>query len=125
MQSFEVQRTKELGVKEKNFYEYYSKAFQAVQKTIYPHLENELKNYISARFSLYLTNREHCIYQPKLLHADLSCEHLLFEPKKEELWGIIDFGDFQIGDPDFEYIYLLEECGEAFTVAVMNLLKLK
>jgi aminoglycoside 2''-phosphotransferase len=44
----------------------------------------------------------------------------LFDKKKQELTGIIDFGDMRLGDSDYEYVYLLEECGKEFTIKVME-----
>ncbi len=49
-----------------------------------------------------------------LLHADLSGDHLIYNLNNKQLAGIIDFGDLQIGDQDFELRYLYEEFGEGF-----------
>src|SRR5699024_7198651 len=39
--------------------------------------------------------------------------------RQTPLTGIIDFGDAAISDPDYDYVYLLEDCGELFTRQVM------
>ena len=98
----------------------YSQQFEEVEKKIYPDIDEEMKKYISSLYASFLENEAYFKYQPRLLHGDLSCDHLLFDPQKEQLTGIIDFGDLQIGDPDLDYIYIYEECGEAFTREVMT-----
>jgi aminoglycoside 2''-phosphotransferase len=117
---FNVEQAKELNIQENNFYQDYLETFLEVQEKVFPKINKEMQVYISSRFTSYLENKNHFVYTPKLLHSDLSLDHLLFDKKRQELTGIIDFGDMQIGDPDYEYVYLLEECGEEFTIKVMK-----
>jgi len=121
--SFCVERKKNLNIPKRNFYQYYLDMFNEVREKAFPKITQDIQSYISFRFETYLENKNHFSYSPKLLHADLSLDHLLFDQKRQELSGIIDFGDMKIGDPDYEYLYLLEECGEAFTKKVMELRK--
>lgn len=121
--SFCVEQAKDLNIGDNNFHQDYLELFHEVKEKVYPEIDQEMKTYISFRFERYLENKENFRYSPKLLHADLSLDHLLFDKKKQEITGIIDFGDMKIGDPDYEYIYLLEECGEAFTIKVMEIRK--
>ncbi|BDH61660.1 6'-aminoglycoside N-acetyltransferase [Lysinibacillus sp. PLM2] len=118
--SFNINQAKELNLQENNFYQHYLEIFQEVQEKVFPIVNKEMQDYISFRFTSYLENKDHFIYTPKLLHSDLSLDHLLFDKKRQELTGIIDFGDIRIGDPDYEYVYLLEECGEEFTFKIME-----
>jgi aminoglycoside 2''-phosphotransferase len=118
--SFNVKRARELTVHEINFYQEFLETFREVQEKCFPIINKELQDYISSRFTSYLENKNNFVYTPKLLHSDLSLDHLMFDSKKEELTGIIDFGDMRIGDPDYEYVYLLEECGEEITRYVME-----
>lgn len=119
--SFSVEQAKNLNIPEKNFYQYYLETFNEVKEKAFTKINQDMQTYISFRFETYLENKDHFRYSPKLLHADLSMDHLLFDQERQELTGIIDFGDMKIGDPDYEYLYLLEECGEVFTKKVMEL----
>ncbi|WP_338452936.1 aminoglycoside phosphotransferase family protein [Niallia oryzisoli] len=121
--SFCAEQAKDLDIGVNNFHQDYLELFHEVKEKVYPKIDQVMKTYISFRFERYLENKENFRYSPKLLHADLSLDHLLFDKKKQEITGIIDFGDMKIGDPDYEYIYLLEECGEAFTKKVMEIRK--
>ncbi|MBS4196462.1 phosphotransferase [Lederbergia citri] len=118
---YSVEQAKNLKIPEKNFYQYYLDIFNEVKEKAFAKINKDMQIYISYQFETYLKNKNHFTYSPKLLHADLSMDHLLFDQKRQELTGIIDFGDLKIGDPDYEYVYLLEECGEAFSKKVMEL----
>lgn len=117
--SFCVEQAKDLNIQESNFHQDYFEIFHEVKEKVFTKISQEMQAYISFRFKTYLENKDYFRYSPKLLHADLSLEHLLFDQKRKKLTGVIDFGDIRIGDPDYEYLYLLEECGEVFTKKVM------
>ncbi|MEH7334326.1 aminoglycoside 3'-phosphotransferase/choline kinase family protein [Neobacillus drentensis] len=121
--SFSVEQAKNLNIPEKNFYQFYLETFNEVKEKAFTKINQDMQTYISFRFGTYLENKNHFRYSPMLLHADLSMDHLLFDKERQKLTGIIDFGDMKIGDPDYEYLYLLEECGEEFTKKVMELRK--
>ncbi|WP_246020240.1 aminoglycoside phosphotransferase family protein [Lysinibacillus telephonicus] len=118
--SFSIEQAKSLNIPEKNFYQYYLDIFNEVKEKAFNKINQDMQTYISFRFEKYLKNKNHFRYSPKVLYADLSMDHLLFDQKRQELTGIIDFGDMKIGDPDYEYLYLLEEFGELFTKNVME-----
>ena len=121
--SFCVKQAKHLSIPEINFYEFYLNLFHEVKEKAFKIIDQAMQLYISFRFQTYLENEDNFTYSPKLLHADLSLDHLLFDQNSQVLTGIIDFGDMKIGDPVYEYIYLLEECGEEFTKRVMEVRK--
>ena len=75
--------------------------------------------YVEHRFESFLSNDAFFANEARLIHADLSPEHLLFDPAAHELTGIIDFGDLSVADPDYEYLYLLEDLGRELTTRVM------
>jgi aminoglycoside 2''-phosphotransferase len=50
------------------------------------------------------------------LHADLSREHIL--PTRRAISGVIDFGDVNLGDADYDFMYLCLDYGWEFAEAV-------
>lgn len=42
----------------------------------------------------------------RVLHSDVTCDHLLLAPSADRLAGVIDFGDVELGDPDYDFAYL-------------------
>nr|AMP56969.1 APH [uncultured bacterium] len=118
--SYDVPTAKSFSVPEKNFRQHYQAVFQEAKVKLFPLLDNEEQEEIIRQFEQYLGKQANFSYTPKLTHSDISLNHLMYDSKNEKLTGIIDFGDLQIGDPDFEYIYLLEECGEDLVVQIME-----
>lgn len=119
--SFPVERAKELGVLENDFFNDYSETLVEYREKVFPYIDTEIQNYITMKFEEYLNNCENFKYNPRLIHADLSLDHLIYNESKERIEGIIDFGDMEIGDSDYDYVYLLEECGEEFVKKIMKL----
>jgi len=97
---------------------------QAAEQQAYPILGASTRNYLNERFRVYLDDPAYTRYMAALIHADLSPDHFLTDSDSDaeqaSLTGIIDFGDAAISDPDYEYLYLLEDCGEPFTRKVMD-----
>lgn len=50
----------------------------------------------------------------RLLHGDLSPDHVLATDPGARLSGVIDWGDLRMGDPAFDFVYVLEDWGPDF-----------
>lgn len=48
-----------------------------------------------------------------------SPERVLYDQRRGEISGIIDFGDLRVGDPDFDLMYPFEDWGEALVQALL------
>lgn len=84
-----------------------------------PELPTTVQRYVSRRFAEFLATDSYFQRPARLIHADLSPDHLLFDAARERLRGVIDFGDLRLADPDYEYVYVLEDLGADFTARVM------
>jgi aminoglycoside 2''-phosphotransferase len=81
--------------------------------------EPKLKQFLHHVVEEYLDNPDKYKYQPVLLHADLSGDHIFYDKSTMDIAGIIDFGDLRIGDPDNELNYFYEEFGEEFAKMIL------
>jgi aminoglycoside 2''-phosphotransferase len=54
-----------------------------------------------------------------LLHNELSNVHVLVNPRHQRLAGVVDLNGMILGPAAREFVYLLEDYGEAFTRAVL------
>lgn len=90
------------------------------ENRVFPLLQESLRVELGARFQAYLDHPLYTRYTPALIHGDLSPDHWLTDATWTSLTGIIDFGDAAVGDPDYDYLYVLEDCGETFTRQVMG-----
>jgi aminoglycoside 2''-phosphotransferase len=44
--------------------------------------------------------------EAKVIHRDLTEDHILFDPETQRLAGVIDFSDARVGDPAFDFTFL-------------------
>ena len=49
-----------------------------------------------------------------LKHGDFGTTNILYDPEKQELCGVIDFGGAALGDPAYDFAGLLSSYGEDF-----------
>lgn len=62
-----------------------------------PHLAGPIERF----YSRYRHDRPHDLV---IVHGDLVADHILLDPRTDELAGIIDFGDVGLGDPAQDFI---------------------
>jgi aminoglycoside 2''-phosphotransferase len=91
---------------------------QAAKEEIIPQLAAAEASSLLARFESYLSRPENFTFQPVIIHADLSGDHILIEDGA--VAAIIDFGDINLGDPDYDFMYLFDSFGEEFTLSVAS-----
>lgn len=73
-----------------------------VRRKVYPALSEERQDRVAAYFEDFLDTERFFEFEPVLLHGDLSEDHILGDPDRRQLTGIIDFGDICLGDPAFD-----------------------
>lgn len=89
---------------------------QVQEKQVYSYSVSFLKNFVK--------RKENFSNKKALVHADLSSNHLFLDPKTSCLKAIIDWGEVQIADPDFDLaFYIYPTFGEDFTVRLISYLK--
>lgn len=69
-------------------------------------LTADVLEHIEAIYANILSNAVLYEYTPSLVHNDFSASNLIFRDKR--LLGVIDFGDFCVGDPDNDFLCLLD-----------------
>jgi aminoglycoside 2''-phosphotransferase len=89
---------------------------QAAIEEIIPQLTASEAESLLALFEGYLSGPENFTFQPAVLHADLSGDHILTEGGA--VVAVIDFGDLNLGDPDYDFMYLFDHFGEEFALSV-------
>ncbi|GGD61760.1 aminoglycoside phosphotransferase [Paenibacillus nasutitermitis] len=119
LNAFPVDSATAAGVPVRNLKNDIFLLMEATEKHAFPLLNPSLRDYLTQRFQSYLEDTAYTRYTPALIHAGLSPDHFLMDSHMSALTGIIDFGDAAISDPDYDYVYLLEDCGEPFTRQVM------
>lgn len=118
--AFSAEEANKLGAKVTNFQENYTADFAKIKKKAWHLLDIKTQTYIDQLFNTYLSNQENFNYVPTLLHSDLSPDHIIYDPDKKLIVGIIDFGDIEIGDPDYDLMYLYREYSPEFVERLLQ-----
>jgi aminoglycoside 2''-phosphotransferase len=100
--------------------EEYIEEYHEYRENAYKHLSSETTMKLEKVLSEYLEDESNFCFEPKLIHADISFDHLVFDDHYT-LKGLIDFGDLMLTDPDREYMYIFEEFGIEITKKIMEL----
>jgi aminoglycoside 2''-phosphotransferase len=90
--------------------------FARAQREIAPKLRPLEASALIKQFEIYLSVPENFLFQPAILHADLSRDHILVE--RDSVTAVIDFGDVNWGDPDYDFMYLFVDFGQDFAEEV-------
>ena len=75
-------------------------------------LTAEILEHIELIYANILNNNILFEYTPCLVHNDFSAENMIF--RNNRLFGVIDFGDFVVGDPDNDFLCLLDSSTDDF-----------
>ncbi|HET9167505.1 MAG TPA: phosphotransferase, partial [Candidatus Angelobacter sp.] len=100
--------------------EYWIRIYKAWKSFIFPDLEKNAQEPIRELFEGFLAEPENFAYQPVLIHRELWPWHILVEPGKAQLAGLIDFGCARWADPALEISSLLLSYGRDFVLKIAN-----
>ena len=88
------------------------------ERLVAPRLSTEVASGVLGDFDGYLEEPSNFRFTPRLIHRDLSSDHILHDPATGDLTGVIDWGDACAGDPAFDLTGLLADYGQSFAEAV-------
>jgi aminoglycoside 2''-phosphotransferase len=83
---------------------------------IVPRLERPAADTLVKVFETYLGTPGNLAQTPVVLHADFSADHVLMA--ENTVTGVIDFGDVNWGDADYDFMYLFVDAGPDFVEEV-------
>ncbi|QLY32532.1 aminoglycoside phosphotransferase family protein [Nocardia huaxiensis] len=115
---FSVGRARELGVGERDMRSEFGEDLELVRAQVVPLLPTREGRRLLEVWEGYLEGEANFRYEPAVMHADVSLDHLLVTG--DRITGVIDFGDLQIGDPDYDLCYLWTDAGAEFVGRVQD-----
>lgn len=110
--AFPAGRALELGAREWDMRADYAGDLAGVRAHVVPHLPPGEASALLRTWEAYLADDANFAYRPTFVHADVSLDHLLVTG--DRVTGVIDFGDAEVADPDYDLNYLWAEAGTAF-----------
>ncbi len=88
------------------------KLYEACEKDLFPHLKQYAIDAVREHFEPVLEGRLSLKSNNVLIHADLNPSHILWDPDRGRLVGVIDFGMAGAGDSAMDYAHLILAYGE-------------
>lgn len=88
--------------------------YAQVKEHVYPLLMKHQREWAEDVFTRMFADEAGFDYTPCLIHGDLGCYHILFDPGSRRLSGVIDFGVAGVGDPANDLACLIQYYGESF-----------
>lgn len=85
----------------------------ALRNDVFPYLMRYQQAFVEDHFAPVVSGDLSLDYEPRLIHGDLAPYHLLTDPDRLHLSGVIDFGTAGIGDPAVDLATLLHAYGES------------
>lgn len=95
--------------------------YKWVRSHCFPKMQVIEISHFRALWEDYLEDENNFAFQPVLIHGDLASEHILYDPNRDSLSGIIDWGDARIGDPALDFVGLYITGGEDLVRHIMDI----
>ncbi|MEP7332641.1 MAG: phosphotransferase [Terracoccus sp.] len=86
--------------------------YDRVRNTLFPHLWTHQQVWVDELFAPLVSGQLDLSYTPTLVHGDLANYHILHDPERESLTGVIDFGVAGLGDPACDIAVQLGNYGD-------------
>jgi aminoglycoside 2''-phosphotransferase len=122
LHSFPLTEARQTGLKEHSPQEWlaeYRERYLDLRQRVFPMLEADLRAFSEQHWESLLADEAFLMFRPVLIHWDLFCEHILCDPERSLLTGVIDWGDAGIGDGAMDFVGLAHRGGRAFTERVL------
>lgn len=93
--------------------------YRALHRQVFPLLDRQGRQLSARLWEDGLQDGARTVFEPVLIHGDLAGEHLLCDPGRGILSGVIDWGDLAIGDPALDLVGLYNQFGTDLTHQVV------
>jgi aminoglycoside 2''-phosphotransferase len=120
MHRFPAHIATKLKVPKPDWRKEYEEFYRRVRDKAFPLMNEALQMRAVSVWEGFLENENNFKFEPVFIHRDLSGDqHILCNPERPEITGIIDWEDSCIGDPAIDFTGLYWDCKEKFTKRVL------
>lgn len=120
LHSIDVSKLNETNLGTTHTLKYWEGLYSKVKSDIFPFLNIHQQNDVNAVFSDFIDGFTKLTFNKTIIHGDLTASNIIYNKKKGNVSGIIDFTDAQIGDPAFDFAGLYWDFGPDFTEDVLH-----
>jgi aminoglycoside 2''-phosphotransferase len=117
LHSFPVERAVSVGLAHEDAASWRTggrEQYAKIRARVFPLLDAAEREHVAARWEAFLGHDANFRFEPAVLHADLTGDHILVDTETGEITGIIDWGDAIVGDPAYDFAGLLADYGPEF-----------
>lgn len=114
-----LQVVQNIGIEVVHTDDYWRWHLQEIHQHVLPLLTPVERIQVVDMFETYLEEKKGNPVPNTLTHGDLSYDHILYDPDKKVITGIIDFGDAQLTDPAYDFSGLYWDYDKEFVKAVL------
>jgi aminoglycoside 2''-phosphotransferase len=88
--------------------------FENVKKELFPSMMPHVRESIGEHFAPILADKNFMDYEPRLINGDIVPYHIIYDRRRKQINGIIDFGTAGIGDAAADFACMIYNYGETF-----------
>jgi len=99
--------------------DYWNNFYTSIKLEIYPLLEQVYRSQMDQLFQNFFHQYRNEESTKCVIHGDLTCANILYNPTHHLVTGVIDFTDAQISDPAFDFAGFYWDFGGDFTRKVL------
>lgn len=117
---FPIERAEALGVQcfsPEGWRAHYRAFGERSEREVSPLLSPDERAAVATFWRSFLGDDRYFTFRPTLIHRDLGLDHVLVDPERGTLTGVIDFGDAVVGDPALDFVGYDVEFREAVFAA--------
>lgn len=92
----------------------WSDLYERIRGKLFPHMREEARRDVANHFERFLGEPKHAAIPHVLIHGDFGTSNIIWEPDKQSIAGIIDFGGFCLDDPAVDFAALAGSYGISF-----------
>lgn len=94
--------------------DYWLAEYEEIQRKVYPYTDEHTRSAIALLFKPLYEDEDFLSWQPALIHADLTPEHILYDDAAKKIVCITGFSQSGIGDPAYDVSSIISILGETF-----------
>jgi aminoglycoside 2''-phosphotransferase len=88
--------------------------YARIRERVFPLLQRHQRDWTTEHFESHLADESNFAYELKMVDTDIPPYHIMFDPARRRINGIIDFGCAGLGDPAIDFGVILNYYGESF-----------